>query len=72
MQRTLGITFIIISHDIVQAMHVSDRIGMLYSGKLLEYAPVDQFLQTRHRKVREFLERNVTLPNVPDEQLLDP
>ena len=72
MQRQLGMTFIIISHDIVQAMHISDHIAMLYAGKLLEHAPVDRFLQTRHRKVREFLQRNVTLPDVPDGELLDP
>lgn len=71
MQRQLGITFVIISHDIVQAMHISDYIGMLYGGKLLEYATVDDFLHTRHKKVREFLHRNVDLPDI-DGELIDP
>ncbi len=72
MQRQLGITFIIISHDIVQAMHISDFIGMLFGGALLEYAAVDDFLNTRHRKVREFLHRNVDLPDIDESKLIDP
>ena len=72
MQRQLGITFIIISHDIVQAMHVSDYLGMLYGGRLLEYAAVDDFLHTRHRKVRDFLRRNVQLPELDPSDLIDP
>jgi len=72
MQHQLGITFIIISHDIVQAMHISDYIGMLFDGQLLEYATVDDFLHTRHKKVREFLHRNVTLPEMDEADLIDP
>ena len=72
MQRQLGITFIIISHDIVQAMHISDYIGMLFGGTLLEYAAVDDFLHTGHRTVRAFLQRNVDLPEMDDSELIDP
>ncbi len=72
MQRQLGITFITISHDIVQAMDISDYIAMLYGGALLEYASRDDFLNTRHRKVREFLHRNVPLPEIDESELIDP
>ena len=72
MQRQLGITFIIITHDIVQAVAVSDWIGMLHKGKLLEYATTEGFVATRHRVVREFMARYIDVPPLPDDELLDP
>lgn len=62
MKAQLGITFIVITHDIVQALAVGDYIGMLYRGKLVEYGPKEDFLRTRHQIVRDFLQRNVDLP----------
>jgi phospholipid/cholesterol/gamma-HCH transport system ATP-binding protein len=72
MQRQLGITFVIITHDIVQALAVSDHIGFLHQGHLLEYAPTDAFVATRHRVVRSFMERYVDLPDLDEATLLDP
>ena len=72
MQQQLGITFVIITHDIVQAVEVSDWIGFLHKGELLEYAPTEQFLATRHRVVREFMKRYVDVPDVDEAELVDP
>jgi phospholipid/cholesterol/gamma-HCH transport system ATP-binding protein len=62
MQHELGITFLVITHDIPQALNIADQIGMLYQGKLVEYADKATFLQTRQEIVRRFLKRNVDLP----------
>jgi len=62
MQHKLGITFLIITHDIVQALAVADRIGMLWKGKLVEYGTKDEFLHSPYEVVRRFLARNVDLP----------
>lgn len=62
MKRQLGITFIVITHDIIQAVAIADNIGMLYGGSLVEFGPTQDFLRTRHQVVREFLKRNVDLP----------
>ena len=40
LQAELGLTMIFISHDLGVIRHVSDRIGVLYLGKLVELAPV--------------------------------
>jgi phospholipid/cholesterol/gamma-HCH transport system ATP-binding protein len=69
MKRELGITFIVITHDIVSAMNIADVVGMLYRGKLVEYGPVDRFLRSRQQIVRDFLHRNVTL-EPPDGPLI--
>ncbi|HMV66184.1 MAG TPA: ATP-binding cassette domain-containing protein [Myxococcota bacterium] len=63
MKQALGITFIVITHDIVQAIAIADRIGMLYRGKLVEYLPTDQFVRSTRPEVRAFLRRNIELPD---------
>lgn len=62
MKVALGVTFIVITHDIVQAIAIADRIGMLYKGKLVEYLPTDQFVRSSKPEVRAFLRRNIELP----------
>ena len=54
--------FLVITHDIVQALNIGDQIGMLYKGKLVEYGTKEQFLRTRQQIVRDFMRRNATLP----------
>ena len=72
MQQQLGITFVIITHDIVQAVEVSDWIGFLHKGELLEYAPTSDFLATRHRVVRDFMKRYVDVPDIDEGALIEP
>lgn len=61
MKRQLGITFIVITHDIVSCVSIADHIVMLNGGKLIEKAPTQQFIRTQNPMVREFLRRNVDL-----------
>ncbi len=65
MQEALGITFIVISHDIVGTLNVADRIGMLYGGRLVAYAPTTDFVRSEVAVVQRFLRRNVVLPSDP-------
>ncbi len=69
MKAKLGITFLVITHDIVQALHIADQIGMLYKGRLVEYGTTEAFLRTRQQIVRDFMQRNATLPP-PDGPLI--
>ncbi|MBL8200926.1 MAG: dipeptide ABC transporter ATP-binding protein [Chromatiales bacterium] len=41
LQRERGIAFLFISHDLAVIQHVSDRIGVMYLGRLVELAPAD-------------------------------
>jgi phospholipid/cholesterol/gamma-HCH transport system ATP-binding protein len=71
MKAKLGITFLVITHDIVQAINIADQIGMLYKGKLVEYGTTAEFLRTRQQIVRDFMQRNATLAP-PDGPLVPP
>lgn len=64
MKAQLGITFVVITHDIVSCVNIADYIGMLYRGKLVEYGPTPQFLASKQDIVRQFLKRNVDLPEL--------
>ncbi len=43
LQERLKLTMLFISHDLGVIRHVSDRVGVMYLGKLVELAPADTF-----------------------------
>jgi oligopeptide/dipeptide ABC transporter ATP-binding protein len=44
LQRERGIALLFISHDLAVVQHVSDDIGVMYLGRLVELAPASQVL----------------------------
>jgi len=49
LQRKLGLTYLFISHDLAVVYHVSDRIGVMYLGRLCEVADAKTlFRRPRH------------------------
>ena len=67
MKRRLGITFVVISHDIVGTVKVADNIGMLYEGRLVEYGPTADFVNSEKPVVKNFLRRNLQPLRAPSE-----
>ena len=56
LQRTLGITTILVTHDQEEALSLSDRIVVLSEGRVQQIAtPQDAYLKPRTRFVAEFL-----------------
>ena len=39
LRKTLGLTYIFISHDLSVVKHISDEVGVMYLGSLVEKAP---------------------------------
>ena len=62
LHRTLGMTFIVISHDTAEARKIATHIGLLYQGKLQIYDTAKVVLQSSHTAVKQFLERNTQGP----------
>jgi phospholipid/cholesterol/gamma-HCH transport system ATP-binding protein len=64
MKETLGITFVVITHDIVSCVNIADYIGMIYEGHLIEYGPTQSFIRSENPIVRSFLKRNINLEHL--------
>jgi len=46
LQQELGLTYLFIAHNLAVVEHISDRVGVMYLGKLVELAPVDSLYAT--------------------------
>jgi len=44
LREELGISYLYITHDLATAKQVCDRIGIMYLGKLIEEAPIDELI----------------------------
>lgn len=55
LNRTLGITSIVVTHDLQGALAIADRILLLKEGKAVICATPQEFLRSENRDVCEFL-----------------
>jgi putrescine transport system ATP-binding protein len=56
LQRSLGLTFVIVTHDQSEAMTVADRIGVMDRGRLMQVAPPAAiYEQPNSRWVADFI-----------------
>ena len=56
LQGRLGLSYIFISHDLGVVKHISDRIAVMYLGRIVETGPADQvFRDPRHPYTRALI-----------------
>ena len=63
--RDLGVTGVIVTHDMRTAFSVGDRIAMLYEGRIRQAAPAAEIQQTDDPVVRQFIEGRPDAAPVP-------
>jgi len=59
MRRTrqeLGVTGLVVTHDLRSAFHIADRVAMLYEGRIRQVGTVDEIRHTDDEIVRQFIE----------------
>jgi peptide/nickel transport system ATP-binding protein len=57
LQRELGLTYLFISHNLAVVYHISDRVGVMYLGRVVELAPARElFRRPRHPYTRMLLD----------------
>lgn len=54
-KRELGVTSVVISHDIASAFKVADKIAFLHQGHIVEMGPPPQLRKSEHPAVKAFL-----------------
>lgn len=61
MREKLGVTSVVITHDMRSAYTVGTRIAMLYEGKVRQVGTVEEIRQTTDPVVRQFIEGKPSL-----------
>ena len=53
-QRKLGVTSVVVTHDMASACRIADRIAMIYEGELIAVDTVENFKQLNDDRVQAF------------------
>ena len=54
MQKKLGVTSVVVTHDMASACRIADRIAMVYEGDLIAVDTVPRFQQIQDERVQAF------------------
>ncbi|WJP98420.1 ABC transporter ATP-binding protein [Macrococcus bovicus] len=68
LQKERGITFLFIAHDLSMVKYISDRIGVMYFGKLVEIGPADAIYNNPLHEYTKSLLSAIPLPDPESER----
>lgn len=66
LQEKLGLTYLFIAHDLLVVRHISDRIGVMYLGRLVELAPAGEIYD---RPLHPYSKSLLSAVPVPDPKI---
>jgi phospholipid/cholesterol/gamma-HCH transport system ATP-binding protein len=55
MKEDLGVTSVVITHDMVSAYKIADKIAMLYEGKIIEEGTPEEIENSQNEIVQQFI-----------------
>lgn len=62
MKRKIGVTSIVITHDMRSAFKISDYIAFLYEGRIMLHGTPEEFKKTNNPYVRQFVDGSSSGP----------
>ena len=71
MKQELGVTSLVITHDMKSAYSISDRIAMLYEGRVVQVGTPDEIRNSGNQVVRSFVEGRPELAHDAETPLPD-
>jgi len=63
LQRKLGITYLFVAHDLSMVQHISDRIAVMYLGKMMELAETEDLFRDPRHPYTQSLISAIPIPN---------
>lgn len=63
LQKEFGLSYLFIAHDLAVVKHISDRIAIMYLGKIVEMGPADEIFMN---PIHEYTKALISAIPVPD------
>jgi phospholipid/cholesterol/gamma-HCH transport system ATP-binding protein len=57
LKKAYGLTMVVVTHELASAFQIADRIILIDHGNISAMGPVDEVRNSRHPRVRQFLDR---------------
>jgi oligopeptide/dipeptide ABC transporter ATP-binding protein len=70
LQKRLGLTYLLISHDLSVVRYMCDRAALMYLGKIVEQGTMEQILKNPQHPYTQALLSDVPSPD-PDQRMLE-
>jgi phospholipid/cholesterol/gamma-HCH transport system ATP-binding protein len=60
-KRIMGVTSVVVTHNMNSAFHIADRIAMIYDGRIVETGTVEQIKASQNEIIQRFIQgRRIT------------
>jgi phospholipid/cholesterol/gamma-HCH transport system ATP-binding protein len=68
LQQELGVTTVVVTHDVRGAFRVADRIALLWQAKIRAVGTAEEILASKDPAVQQFLERDLEMAVIQSEE----